>query len=428
MGRQAMAVGLSARQQHGLVRGWILVVLAVGAIVVGGGWLWVSQQQKVATVRVERGIVVKAFYATGTVRPDVEYVLKSKVQGAVVELAVREGREVEQGQLLARIDDKQLKNEVERRTAELKEAQAQAADDAPQRTEIEARLKEARGQWEICEREVQRVEKQFETRNSSIADVDAARRLHVQWANTIAALESQLGTWKIQSRKNVEVALANLRKAEADMGDTQVRSPVQGIVLERYVEQGEVVGINQQLLLVAQKQDKLMKAAVDEEYVARAFVGQKVEMQLYAFSEGANDRPMVGHVLEILPTANPSNKTYEVKVKFDDPPAALRVGMTAELNFIEDDGTVAGQAGVTKSLVVPTTAIMDGKVYKEVGGRFVATAVVAGTKTLEKTEIREGLKEGDVIVQDAKQVAPVKLPKQDQPVVPTRKGDVADKV
>ena len=382
-----MACGNSARRR-GVGWGAILTVLVLGAIAAGGVWYWATHQPKVATVRVERGVVVKAFYATGTVRPDVEYVLKSKVQGAVVELAVREGREVEQGQLLARIDDRQLKNTVEMRAAELKEAEAQAADNAPQRMEIEARLKEAKGQWEICEREVQRVEKQFDTHISSIADLDAARRLHVQWANSIAALESQLGTWRIQSRKNVEVAQANLRKAQEDQADAQVRSPVKGIVLERYVEQGEVVGINQQLLLVAQKQDKLMKAAVDEEFVARAYVGQKVEMQLYAFSEGADDRPMVGHVLEILPTANPSNKTYEVKVKFDDPPAALRVGMTAELNFIEDDGSAASEtAKGGGALVVPTTAIMDGKVYKDVDGRFVATDVVAGTKTLEKTEI-----------------------------------------
>ena len=136
-----------------------------------------------------------------------------------------------------------------------------------------------------------------------------------------------------------------------------------------------------------------------------------------------------GRVIEILPSANAANKTYEVQVKFIDPPEGLRVGMTGELNFIERE------SGLKQALIVPSSAVLDKKVYRTkntqnpLGGGFEAVPVKIGVRTLDKVEILEGVKEGDVVVQDAKMVAPVKLPPQQQPVVPTRTGDkdVAEK-
>jgi multidrug efflux pump subunit AcrA (membrane-fusion protein) len=134
---------------------------------------------------------------------------------------------------------------------------------------------------------------------------------------------------------------------------------------------------------------------------------------LYAFA----DRVLQGKVFEILPTADPANKTYEVKVQFVDPPAKLRVGMTAELNFIENVRENA--------LLIPTSAILDDQVYVPRDGKYQPVDVKVGVRSLEKVEILGGLKEGDSIVADVKQVAPVKLPPVQAPVVPTRKGDVA---
>ena len=403
-------------QRTGL--GWTPLLAVLLFLLVGGGVAWYLLHPKtVPTITVQRGRIIKAFYATGTVRPDREYYLKAKTQGSVVELLVRENDDVKQGQIIARIDARQLQLEVNRTQAELKEAQAQAADDAPQRMELRARLDEAKQQLEIAKTQAERNEMLYDKGVGSATDRDNAQRIRVQWANTIGAIEQQLGTWKIESIKRVDVAQANLHKAEADLADSEVRSPIAGKILERYVERDEVVSINQKLFLIAEPSDKLMKAAVDEEDIARVTIGQRVEMQLYAFSE-PDQMPFRGKVQEILPTANPTNKTFEVKVAFDDPPTALRVGMTAELNFIDN------HSARDNALIVPTTAIMDGKVYRAVGpGRYVPQDVKMGIRTLEQAEVLEGLKEGDVIVADAKQVAPIKLPKQKPPVVPTRKGD-----
>lgn len=395
----------------------VLVGLLV-LLVAGGGVAWfLLRGRDVGTTVVERRPIVKAFYATGTVRPDNEFVLKSRAQGALVELAVRENSVVKKGQVLARVDDKQLRYEVERTAAEVREAEAQAGEESPDRKQILARLKEAREQLKISQSLQKGAEDAAARGASSSTEIELRRRDTVQWSNTVAALESQLGTWVIESQRRLEVAEANLRKAKANLADTEVVSPIDGVVLERYVERGEVVGVNQALLLIAAADDKLMKAAVDEEDVAHVRMGQHVLMNLYAFSRD-EDRPFEGKVVEVLPTADPTNKTYEVKVAFVEPPAGLRVGMTAELNFLEETREGA--------LVVPSTAVMDGKVYKVTGrNAYEPVDVKMGIRTLEQVEVTAGLAEGDVIVSDAKQVAPVRLPEPEKLIVPTRKGDVA---
>jgi multidrug efflux pump subunit AcrA (membrane-fusion protein) len=397
-----------------------LLVLLAGA----GLYVFLQRRGNVATVPVTRGTVVRAFYATGVVRPDFEYVIKSKAQGALLGFEKREGSHVSRGERLARVDDKTLKFEVERLAAEVAEARKQASDESPQRTEIVARINEAKQQEVLARENLARTQASFDRTAANYTDLDAARRSHVQWINTVSALEGQLGTWRIASQRALEVAEANLRKAQANLAEADVVAPIDGFVLERYVENQEVVGINQKLVLVAAPDDMLMKAAVDEEDVTRTRIGQKVEMQLYAFQDRDNlGKPRIfqGKVTEILPSANLTNKTYEVKVAFDRKPELLRVGMTGELNFIEEE------SGLKEALIVPTSAVLDKKVYREkaggIGRSYEAVPVELGVRTLDRVEIRSGVKEGDVVVLDAKQVAPVKLPPQKQPVVPTRTGD-----
>lgn len=423
--------------------GWLsaLLILLLGAAAGGVLYYFYFRTTPVATVTVIRGNVVRAFYATGVVRPDFEYLIKSKTQGALTELNVREGQLVKTGQVLARVDDKQLRFAVEKAQAEFNEAQAQVGDLAPQQLELQSKLKEARDQLAISTAELTRVLDTFNKGVGTVTDVDATRRGHVQWSQAVATLESQLGTWKIESQRRLDVAAANLRRAQADLADTEVRAPIAGIVLERYIEAGQVVGLNERLFLVADPADKLMKAKVDEEDIARTSIGQQVFMQLYAFNSQDPDnptKPFEGRVREILPTADPVNKTFEVKVAFLDPPPQLRVGMTAEINFIEGDAATPPSAASTATtrptrrtaLVVPATAVMDGKIYRVQAGKYVPIEVKVGVKSLEKYEVTgsgggEGgdLKEGDTIVADAKQVAPIKLPAATKASVPTRIGD-----
>lgn len=411
MAEQTLKTGARAKRRRGPGIA-VIVGIAVLALAVVGITMAVWRGKHVRTISVNRGAVVRAFYATGVVRPDYEYILKSKAQGALVQLLVREGQRVKKDQLLARVDDKQLRFEVESEQAEFREAKAQAADNAPLRQETLARLKEAQEQKMIAQRTLERVQSTFDRGVGSIQDLDVARKDLVQWSNTIAAYESKLGSWKYEWAKKLEMAEASVRKAEANLADAEIRAPIDGIVLERFVERDQVVGVNEKIYRIAAVDDKIMKASVDEEDVTRTHLNQRVLMQLYAYP----DQVLEGAVFEILPVADPANKTYEVKVRFEKPPETLRVGMTAELNFIEEIRE--------NTLIVPSTAVMENQVWRQTSaGQYEPTPVKLGIKSIDKYEVIEGLNEHDVIVADAKDVAPVKLPAQPKPVVPTRKGD-----
>ena len=393
---------------------WGIVLLALLLVVAAAGvaaYFFINNKNKVPTFDVARGDVVEAFYATGIVRPDRAYTIKSKAQGALIQMPVREGQLVKKGDVLAQVDDKQLKFNVAKQEAEVKMAAAQAAEDSPQRLEVVARAAEARQQLDIATSMLQRTQSMVDKSIATTQELDESRKTQVQWSNTLTALESQLGTWRINSQKNLEVAQADLRRAQADLEDAVVRAPIDGLVLERYVELQEVVGINQQLFLLADPADKFMKAAVDEEYMTKVAQGQKVTMKLYAL-----ENELHGQVVRWLPSANVANKTYEVTIKFDEPTDKLLVGMTAELNFL------VGQPH--QGLVVPSTAVMDGKAWRVLApGKYEPVEVTLGVRTLDRYEVLSGLKEGDEIVMDAKQVAPIKLPEAVKPIVPTRKGD-----
>ncbi len=188
--------GTARQRQAG--RTWLIIlILLIIVLSMSAGGFIILRRGNVQTIKVERGTVVKAFYATGTVRPNFEYPIKSKGQGILVNLLVREGDRVYKDQIVARVDDRQLRFEVERLVAELKETQAMAAENSPQRTELLAKLEEAKAQFEISEREMARVQKSFDQSAAAISDLDAARRGHVQWANTIAGLNSQLENGRV---------------------------------------------------------------------------------------------------------------------------------------------------------------------------------------------------------------------------------------
>src|SRR5690242_8904234 len=103
--------------------GWwpavVLLIVIASAIVAG---IFLTRSRNIPTYQVKRGRVVRAFYATGTVRPEKEYIIKSKAQGAISKFTLREGDYISEGQEIAFVDDRQLKFEVDRMTAELNEA------------------------------------------------------------------------------------------------------------------------------------------------------------------------------------------------------------------------------------------------------------------------------------------------------------------
>jgi len=131
----------------------------------------------------------------------------------------------------------------------------------------------------------------------------------------------------------------------------------------------------------------VMRAAVDEEDIAKVRKDQTVQMSLYAFP----GEVLRGQVTKIFDQADPERRTFEVEVALAKVDPRLSPGMTGELAFV--------MAAKPKALVVPSQAVQDGQaVFAVRGGRIQRITPKLGVSSIERTEVQSDLRPGDRVV------------------------------
>lgn len=309
------------------------LVLVLLALLVGGGVLWSRNGgRELELTTPERGPAVEAVYATGVVEPENWARVSAVIPGRLAEILAREGDAVREGQPLARLDDR--------------EARARVA-------ELEAKAAYWREQM---------------GRSQALAE---------------SGVRSRDAYEKDKSELNQVVAAINaMRQRRADL---VVTSPIDGVVLRRDFEVGEVVGVNDALFWVGSPRPLRLTVDVDEEDIPRVVPGQKVLIKADSFP----GRTLEARVGRITPKGDPVNKTFRVRVTLpDDTP--LLVGMTTEVNIVT--------AEKPQALLVPASAVVDGKVFVVEEGRTALKPVTIGIRGRNRVEVVEGLSPGDRLV------------------------------
>lgn len=272
----------------------ILVVIALALAGLGGWWWTYGRLTEVAVVSPVRGTAVEIVYATGAVEPVRWSKVTSLVRQRIVEICNCENKEVKRGDVLARLDDK----------------------------EIRAQLHELRAREDFAKREVART-------------------------------TELIGRGAITTQAH-EKALTDLRQIqglilvlEERVGQYTITSPMDGIVLRQDGEVGEIVEAGTVLFRVGVPKPLEVEAEVNEEDIPRVAVGQLVLFRTDAFP----GRRIEGKVREITPMGNPVTKTYRVRFDLpDDTP--LRIGMSVEANIVtreKDNALLIPTAALTGS-------------------------------------------------------------------------------
>jgi RND family efflux transporter MFP subunit len=215
----------------------------------------------------------------------------------------------------------------------------------------------------------------------------------------VAELSAQLEARRAEERAqridldaNAGRTQAMVRSLASKVSDAEVRAPLAGVVLARYVEAGEVVAVNQALFKVGDPRSLLLEVTIDEADVGRVRDGSdgqpasRVAASLHAFP----GRAFAGHVVKVMPDADREKKSYLAKVRLDEAVAGLRSGMTAEVNIL-----ITERAG---ALLAPADAIKDGQVWRVVAGRAERRKVSVGIHDLLRAEVLDGLDQGDLVV------------------------------
>ncbi len=379
---------MSSRRAHSSTR---FLVLIVGVVVLGlVGWaITMLLRPAVVVTEAVEGPVVQAFYATGTVQPEREYPIKANVTGTVTEVRVEKGTHVSKGEVLAIVSDPALQYQVDKAEAELKEKLARAdSKTSPVLQGFDAQITAAQDLVEIAKREVDRVSNLMKRNAGNQADLDAAMdRLKRNWSG-LESLKSDRASKVLELQKDVEVAQAALDTAKWNRDQQTLKSPIDGVVLDRPTSVGTRMDVNDRLMTIADvaPQTLVMRAAVDEEDIAKVRPDQLVQMTLYAFA----GRAFEGKVTKIYDQADPDRRTFEVDVKLANVEPHLQPGMTGELAFVMETKP--------RAIVVPSQAVQSGAVYIVRDGELQKRAVKIGIRSVERTEIVSGVSSGERIV------------------------------
>lgn len=323
--------------------GWSLALLLVAAVALGGWW---SQRDAEAaanykTARLERGPLLAAVSSSGTVNPVRQVVIGSQVSGQIKEMRVDFNSEVKQGQVIARIDPQVFTYRVNQATADLESTRAAVLNAQANVGAATAAVSRAQLDADNAQRDRLRKQELLDKQFVSQADFENSRNI----AGTLAeALKVSLAQLEV-ARAQVVSAQAVVRQREAalsqarfDLERTEIRSPVDGVVIKRSVDVGQTVAASLQapeLFIIARDlSDMQVEAAIDEADIARVRTDQKVTFTIDAFA-GRSFEGRVGQIRKAAVSAQ-NVVTYTVVVAFANPNAAVLPGMTANVRIVTE--------------------------------------------------------------------------------------------
>ncbi|MEE8201593.1 MAG: efflux RND transporter periplasmic adaptor subunit [Candidatus Acidoferrales bacterium] len=353
---------------------------------------------------VERGEIARSVVAIGKIEPRAKVELKSKASGIVKEIFVDYGDGIRQGQVLAELDKEELRARVREARASLQATEAawQAARAAHERNQVEAEAPDLPFLRTSSERAQQLQEEGL----ISQAVRDEAEKAYQMALNKQAAALRNVAVTRAevaQAEARVAQARAALERAEEDLRNSTIVSPMDGVVLSRDIEVGDAVSsilvLGSQATLVmtlGDVSDVYVRGKVDEADIGKVYVGQPARITVESFP----DQRFEGEVTKISPMGVEEDNvtTFEVRVSIHNATGELKANMTANAEIILEErhdvllipeGAVIYDRERNTSVEIPDPRAKTGR--REV-------AVQLGISNGIKTQILQGLQEGQQVV------------------------------
>jgi HlyD family secretion protein len=427
----------------------ILIGIIVAAVILLGGGLVVfgpTLQQRIASmsgpgqgtpVRMEpvsRRDLVETVLAPGEIEPHTKVDISAQVVSEITALPFRDGEFVKKGDVVVRLDDRDLLARLAAAEASHESALANLdsikASRDRSRSSLDEQLKRREGllsNLEFAQRNLERKQELHKTGDVTLADLDAAaeRVLDIQTQlnamdTMISGAESSLASAEaqvLQADAAVKQALAEIELAKEGLANTVIESPIDGRVTVLNAEVGETVMTGTMnnpgtvIMTIADLSRMRMIARVDEADVALVEPGQTAEVHLNTYPDdvfhGVVDRIALQRAEALDGTG-----FFETEISLRLDGREIRSGhvANADIQIKKHDGLVVpSQSVVDREIdalpqelldnpVVDRTKRVIRVVYRVVNGKTVATPVKVGPSDLTHTLVLEGLSEGDIVV------------------------------
>lgn len=304
----------------------------------GGGRGGGGGPPAVETTAVETGSIAREIEVSGTVEPLRSVGVNAQSAGALLAVNAEEGDFVQRGAVMARLDAR----------------------------ELEAQVASARANWEVARDAFARAQALRDRQVITQAEYDAAR-----------AAEAS--------------ARASLDQLRTRIGYMVVRAPASGVVTEKLVEVGAVVGAQTKLFTIAEVSTLVTRVGVSELDVGSLRDGQAARVMLDAYP----GQPFQGRIRRIFPSADPATRLVPVEVALTGEAAsAARPGFLARVAF-----ALGARENV---LLVPASAVVGQagaqQVFVVVNGKAERRTVETGLSSEGRVEIVSGVREGEAVV------------------------------
>jgi len=412
-----------------------LITLLILSLLAGAGYAVYTQvttanskegKRRGKTVAVEQVNLPVTIAANGTVQPERSVNISPKTSGRLKELLVKEGDRVEQGQILAYMDDSNFQGQLTQARGQVESAQANlqrllAGNRTQDIAQAQARVRDSEASLRRTEQVLRQNQQLFNTGaisqrelNNSLADRDSAI---AQLAQNKQALSLQQAGFRpeeiAEARAQVTTAEGSLQTVQTQIADTVIRAPFSGVITKKFADPGAFVApttsgsavssATSSSILSLASNNQIM-ANVAESNIAQIKLGQPVEIKVDAYP----DKTFVGRAIQLATqsTTVQNVTSFEVKSSVADPAKLLRVGMSVDVEF--KVGTLSNV------LVIPTVAIVrqegasgvlvmagekgDSQGDRSTNRRSEFRPITTGVSVSDKTVVLSGLKAGDRVM------------------------------
>jgi RND family efflux transporter MFP subunit len=365
---------------------WLVAAAAaVLAIIVAVIW-WRSRPEAIAVRVVAARAIASGGPATaGSILDASGYVVArrqatvaSKITARMVELDIEEGDHVKSGQIIAKLDDTNIRAALNQANAQLDFAKAGLA-------ETQVNLANA-------QRDYDRQKTLLQGHFVSQAAVDNSQ-------TTLDALRAQLAT----QRSNVDVVARALNVAERNMDDTIVRAPFSGVVTVKAAQPGEMVSpvsagggfTRTGIGTIVDMESLEIQVDVNENFINRVQPQQPATAKLNAYP----DWQIPAHVIAVIPTADRSKGTVTVRIALDQKDSRILPEMGVRVSFLEE--SAQGSSGAPSGVILPKDAVQEsgtqGVVYVLHNDRVERRAIRLGASSSDGVTVLSGLAVGEPV-------------------------------
>ncbi|MGD8192177.1 efflux RND transporter periplasmic adaptor subunit [Brevibacillus ginsengisoli] len=340
--------------------------------------------------------------ANGKVAAAQEIQVVSKLPGKVASVSVDEGTKVKKGQVLVQLEADDYVQQVNQAQAGIAGAEARLNDlkagaRSQQIDQLKSTVDQAKAGYDTAQKAYNRIKSLYDAGAVSQSDLDKVQldldKGRTGYEAAKAALDlAQAGATSnsiAASASDVERMRSSLAMAQTTLGNTVIKSPIDGVVSRRSIDPGEMASPAAPLLTIVNMDTVKVEASVSQDQIDQVKQGSKVTIQV----NGLPNKTFTGTVEFISPVSDPNSSTFPVKIVVQNTEGLLRAGMIAQVSFSNQP---------VSRLELPASALVkkDNKtfIYKVDGDTIHQVEVKTESKNADWVYVQSGVQAKDQIV------------------------------